>query len=156
VSSNFLDSISSSSFLEFSCSNSSLIVATLELIAASKIAFAFAWNSSDSSSPWRSASTSSSTLISGATSSSEDSATTSSSLASGSSVIASSTFFLRSSSATTGSSATTSWSALTSTSSPEFNFVPGWTSPDLTPDFAPLLTTSLTCLRVAPGVFNLA
>ena len=96
----------------WSASNSSLIAATLELIAASKIVFAFAWNSSLSSSPCRSASTSSSTLTSSVVS---DSATTSPSGAS----IASLTFLrscegVSSTVSSTTSSSVTSDSATTS------------------------------------------
>ena len=118
-----------------------MISATLVLIAASKIVRAFSWNSSESSSPAISALISSSTSI-------LSSATTSSSVVSSSATTSS---VVVSSSETT-SSVVCSSSATTSS---------GFSSSSLTPfaasaGFAPLLTTSLTCLREPLGTFNLA
>ena len=126
------------------------------MIAVSKIVFAFSWNSSESSSPSRSALTSSSTLIASV------SAITSSSAVSSSATTSSPS--LAGSSATTSSEVTSSSETVSSVfaaSSSATTSCPSSISSDTASlgaesAFAALeLTTSLTCASVAPGVFSL-
>ena len=144
MSSDFNVEISSVRAFSYSCSTSSFTSAILDVIAASKIVLAFCWNSSESSSPARSASISSSMFISAIISSSDSSVVSSSDTTSSSDVSSSDT----TSSVTSSSSTTTS----PSDSDSSFFIPAGIGSAGL----ADLFTISLTCFNIAPASFNFA